>query len=106
MHCKLGWESRLANRTHLGIQLPRVDATMIHCCLLHITFWATHRSISAFIAAISVLLSSFERISAILFELASDFYGVAPRATFPTEKCAVLILGAHEGAHNYSSHGN
>lgn len=25
VHCKLGWESRLANRTHLGIQLPRVD---------------------------------------------------------------------------------
>lgn len=73
-------------------------AMMIHCCLLHITFWVTHWLISAFIAAISVLLSSFEHFSAVLFELASEFYGVPPRASFPTEKCAILILGAHEGA--------
>ncbi|KAH9997245.1 hypothetical protein BJV77DRAFT_984134 [Russula vinacea] len=70
---------------------------MINCCLLHITFWAIHSSISAFIAAISVLLSVFEHVSALLFELVSDFYGVPPRASFPTEKCAILILGAHEG---------
>ena len=67
-------------------------------CLLHITFWAIEWPISAFIAAISVLLSALEHITAILFELTSDFYGVPPRASFPTEKCAVLILGAHEGA--------
>ena len=67
-------------------------------CLLHISFWAIQWPISAFIAAISVLLSAFEDISTLLFEFASDFYGVPPRASFPTEKCAVLILGAHEGA--------
>jgi hypothetical protein len=39
-----------------------------------------------------------EHVSAVLFELASDLYGVPPRASFPTENCAVLILGAHEGA--------
>lgn len=67
-------------------------------CLLHISFWAIQWPISAFIAAISVLLSAFEHVSALLFDLASDFYRVPPRASFPTEKCAVLILGAHEGA--------
>jgi len=67
---------------------------MINFCLL----WVVHWSISALIPAISVLLSSLERISQVLFELASDLYGVPPRASFPTEKCAILILGAHEGA--------
>lgn len=71
-------------------------------CLLHLSFWAIQWPISAFIAAISVLLSAFERASAVLFEMASDLYGVPPRASFPTENCAVLILGAHEGAPNYS----
>jgi len=66
--------------------------------LLYITFSVVQLSISALLAAISVLLSSFEDISSILFELASDFYGVPPRASFPTEKCAILILGAQEGA--------
>jgi hypothetical protein len=66
--------------------------------LLYITFSVVHLSISVFLAAISVLLSSFEDISSILFELASDFYGVTPRASFPTEKCAIVILGAQEGA--------
>ena len=66
--------------------------------LLFVSFWAVQLSISALIAAISVLLSAFEHFSALLFELASDWYGVPPRASFPTEKCAVLILGAHEGA--------
>ncbi len=66
--------------------------------LLHLSFWAIQWPISAFIAAISVLHSALEHISAVLFELASDLYGVPPRASFPTEKCAVLILGAHEGA--------
>ena len=70
---------------------------MINCCLLRITFWVIHSSISAFIAAISVLLSVLEHFSALLFELASDLYGVSPRASFPTEKSAILILGAHEG---------
>jgi hypothetical protein len=69
---------------------------------LHTSFWAIQWPISAFITAISVLLSVFEHISQLLFELASDFYGVPPRASFPTEKCAVLILGAHEGATHYS----
>ena len=63
-------------------------------CLVDVCFW----TISAFIAAISVLVSVFEHISAVLFEVGSDFYGAAPRASFPTEKSAVLILGAHEGA--------
>ncbi|KAI0281435.1 hypothetical protein BGY98DRAFT_958971 [Russula aff. rugulosa BPL654] len=74
---------------------------MINCWLLfwllHISFWAIQWPITAFIAAISVLFSAFEQISAVLFEIASDLYGVPPRASFPTEKCAVLILGAHEG---------
>jgi len=63
--------------------------------MIHWLLWP----ISASIAAISVLLSAFEHLSALLFELASDLYGVTPRASFPTERCAVLILGAHEGAH-------
>ena len=77
--------------------------------LLYITFEVVLLSISTLLAAISVLLSSFEDISSILFELASDFYGVPPRASFPTEKCAILILGAQEGAsltpfhHHYMS---
>jgi len=66
--------------------------------LLYITFSVVHLSISALLAAISVLLSSLEDISSILFELSSDFYGVPPRPSFPTEKCAILILGAQEGA--------
>jgi hypothetical protein len=66
--------------------------------LLYITFSVVHLSISVFLAAISVLLSYFEDISSILFELVSDFYGVTPRASFPTEKCAIVILGAQEGA--------
>jgi hypothetical protein len=65
--------------------------------LLYITFSVVHLSIAVPLAAISVLLSTFEDISSILFELASDFYGVPPRASFPTEKCAILILGAQEG---------
>jgi len=69
----------------------------LHFCLLHISFWAVQWSISAFIAVISVLLSVFEHVSALLFEFASDFYGVPPRASFPKEKRAILILGAHEG---------
>jgi len=73
--------------------------------LLYITFSVVQLSISALLAAISVLLSSFEDISSILFELASDFYGVPPRASFPTEKCAILILGAQEGASVTSSTG-
>lgn len=67
-------------------------------CLLDISFRAIQWPISVFIAAISVLLSAFEHVSAVLFELASDFSGVPPRASFPPEKCAVLILGANEGA--------
>src|ERR1700730_9235222 len=66
--------------------------------VLHGTFLAVHLSMSAGLAAISVLLSAFEDISSILFEFASDLYGVPPRASFPTEKCAILILGAQEGA--------
>lgn len=66
--------------------------------IVHITFSAVELSISAFFAGISVLLSSFEDISSRLFERASDFSGVPPRASFPTEKCAILILGAQEGA--------
>jgi hypothetical protein len=66
--------------------------------LLYIAFLAVHLSISALLAAISVLLSTFEDISSLLFELASDFYGVPPCSSFPTEKCAILILGAQEGA--------
>ena len=75
---------------------------MMICCLLHITFRVTHWLISVFIAAISVLLSSFEYFLTVLFDLASDFYGTPPRASFPTENCAILILGAHEGALNYT----
>lgn len=70
--------------------------------LVYITFSVVHLSISALLAAISVLLSSFELISSILFELSSDLYGVPPRPSFPTEKCAILILGAQEGASPYS----
>ena len=70
---------------------------MIHY-LLHLAFSAVHLSISALVPAISVLLSTFQHISSLLFELASDFYGVPPRSSFPTEKCAILILGAQEGA--------
>ena len=66
--------------------------------LLYIAFSVVHLSISTLLAAISVLLSTFEDISSLLFELASDFYGVPPRSSFPTEKCAILILGAQEGA--------
>ena len=81
--------------------LHRVSpATMINWllfCLVRLSF----ETISAFITAISVLLSTFEHVSALLFELASDLYGAPPRASFPKEKCAVLILGAHEGAPNY-----
>ena len=66
--------------------------------LLYIAFSAVHLSITVLLAAISVLLSTFEDISSLLFELASDFYGVPPRSSFPTEKCAILILGAQEGA--------
>jgi len=67
------------------------------CTVLHLAFSVIHLSISAFLTAISVLHSYFELISSILFELASDFYGLPPRASFPTEKCAILILGAQEG---------
>jgi hypothetical protein len=77
---------------------PAMMINWLLFCLLDLSFWAIQWPISAFIAAISVLLSAFEHISALLFEFASDLYGVPPRASFPTEKCAVLILGAHEGA--------
>jgi hypothetical protein len=63
-----------------------------------LVFWVVHLSTSALLAAISVFISFFEDISSILFELASDFYGVPTRPSFPTEKCAILILGAQEGA--------
>ncbi|KAI0006063.1 hypothetical protein BJV74DRAFT_801921 [Russula compacta] len=73
---------------------------MIHYLVfsvLHIAFSVVELSISALLAAISVLLASFEDASSILFELVSDLYGIRPRASFPTEKCAILILGAQEG---------
>ena len=54
-------------------------------------------TISTLLAGITALLSLFEDISSALFELASDSSGVPPRSSFPTEKCAVLILGAQEG---------
>jgi hypothetical protein len=79
--------------THLMIIIDYLLST-IH----HLAFSVIHLSISAFFTAISVLLSYFELVSSILFEFASDFYGAPPRASFPTEKCAVLILGAQEGA--------
>src|SRR5882757_7600549 len=90
------------------ISRDRPDCTMITNYLLytilHLAFSVIHLSISTFLTAISALHSYFERISSILFELASDFYGVPPRASFPTEKCAILILGAQEGASYYSFH--
>lgn len=72
--------------------------------IVYMTFSVVDLSLSALLAAISVLLSFFEDISSILFELVSDFYGVPPRPSFPTEKCAILILGAHEGASLTPSH--
>ncbi|KAI0302068.1 hypothetical protein BC826DRAFT_966114 [Russula brevipes] len=114
--CSFGGQP--APSTHLAILLPRVNRrqrsfsldlfsspalpwpAMIRYLLssaLHGAFSAVHLSMSACLAAISVLLSAFEDISSILFELASDLYGVPPRASFPTEKCAILILGAQEG---------
>jgi hypothetical protein len=97
-----GLENRLLVRgyTVLEIELTNdfATTTMAIHYLLYITFEVVLLSISTLLAAISVLLSSFEDISSILFELASDFYGVPPRASFPTEKCAILILGAQEGA--------
>jgi hypothetical protein len=71
---------------------------MINYYLLYLAFSAVHLSISVLFAAISVLLSTFQHTSSLLFELVSDFYGVPPRSSFPTEKCAILILGAQEGA--------
>ncbi|KAH9981263.1 hypothetical protein BGW80DRAFT_322020 [Lactifluus volemus] len=65
--------------------------------VLHITFSAVHLTISALLPHISVLLSLLEHISSILFERLSDFSAVPPRASFPTEKCAILIIGAQEG---------
>jgi hypothetical protein len=82
----------------IGLANDFATTTMVIHYLLYITFEVVLLSISTLLAAISVLLSSFEDISSILFELASDFYGVPPRASFPTEKCAILILGAQEGA--------
>jgi hypothetical protein len=65
--------------------------------ITHITFSVVELTISTLLAGITALLSLFEDISSALFELASDSSGVPPRSSFPTEKCAVLILGAQEG---------
>jgi hypothetical protein len=91
------WGSRFPDR-------GRMIFNYLLCTVLHLAFSVIHLSISAFLTAISVLHSYFELISSILFELASDFYGLPPRASFPTEKCAILILGAQEGASDYSFH--
>ncbi|KAH9079444.1 hypothetical protein EDB83DRAFT_1273031 [Lactarius deliciosus] len=65
--------------------------------ITHITFSVVKLTIFTLLAGITALLSLFEDISSVLFELASDSSGVPPRSSFPTEKCAVLILGAQEG---------
>ena len=65
--------------------------------ITYITFSVVELTISTLLAGITVLLSLFEDLSSVLFELASDSSGVPPRSSFPTEKCAVLILGAQEG---------
>ena len=65
--------------------------------ITYTTFSVVELTISTLLAGITVLLSLFEDISSVLFELASDSSGVPPRSSFPTEKCAVLILGAQEG---------
>ncbi|KAI0306543.1 hypothetical protein B0F90DRAFT_1690754 [Multifurca ochricompacta] len=74
--------------------------TMMHyffLTILHITFSVVQLTISFFLAVISALLSVFQDISSIFFELASDSSGLPPRSSLPTEKCAILILGAQEG---------
>ncbi|KAI9466243.1 hypothetical protein BJY52DRAFT_1220327 [Lactarius psammicola] len=65
--------------------------------ITYITFSVVELTIFTLLAGITALLSLFEDISSVLFELASDSSGVPPRSSFPTEKCAVLILGAQEG---------
>jgi hypothetical protein len=65
--------------------------------ITYITFSVVELTISILLAGITTLLSLFEDFSSALFELASDSSGVPPRSSFPTEKCAVLILGAQEG---------
>lgn len=65
--------------------------------ITYITFSVVELTISTLLAGITTLLSLFEDFSSALFELASDSSGVPPRSSFPTEKCAVLILGAQEG---------
>jgi hypothetical protein len=66
--------------------------------IIHLSFSVLQLSFSAVLAGASHLLSSFDDISSILFETLSDFSRLPPRASFPTEKCAILILGAQEGA--------
>jgi len=65
--------------------------------ITYITFSVVELTIFTLLAGITALLSLFQDISSVLFELASDSSGVPPRSSFPTEKCAVLILGAQEG---------
>jgi len=65
--------------------------------ITYIAFSIAELAISTLLTSITALLSLFEDISSVLFELASDSSGVPPRSSFPTEKCAVLILGAQEG---------
>lgn len=65
--------------------------------ITYITFSVVEFTISTLLAGITTLLSLFEDFSSALFELASDSTGVPPRSSFPTEECAVLILGAQEG---------
>lgn len=65
--------------------------------ITYITFSIVELTIFTLLAALTALLSLFEDVSSDLFELASDSSGVPPRDSFPTEKCAVLILGAQEG---------
>ncbi|KAI9446425.1 hypothetical protein H4582DRAFT_560210 [Lactarius indigo] len=65
--------------------------------ITYITFSVVELTIFTLLAGITALLSLFEDITSVLFELASDSSGVPPRSSFPTEKCAVLILGAQEG---------
>jgi hypothetical protein len=65
--------------------------------ITYITFSVVELTIFTLVAGITALLSLFDDISSVLFELASDSSGVPPRSSFPTEKCAVLILGAQEG---------
>ncbi|SRR6266404_1823990 len=65
--------------------------------IAYLTFFLVELTLFTFLTGIITILSLFEDISSFVFELASESSGVPPRSSFPTEKSAVLILGAQEG---------